>query len=179
MENHCPLPALWLSCAAVRLLILFPSLLHSFLRCKLTKPLPTLLYFPNFLSFMLLCPESFPSPLSSTKWGFQDWREQLQPKPCKSSVTPLCLTERSRWETLARKILGHPAWAHTPATASELSLPEMAHFHLEPSKHFLTSSHLLESWYIILTLIHTFFSFPAQGVFWGFFCLGLVLFVFF
>lgn len=52
--------------------------------------------------------------------------------------------QRSKWKTLAKKLLGHPARASALAATSSKSLPEIAHFHLERSKDFLTYSHLLE-----------------------------------
>jgi len=48
-------------------------------------------------------------------------------------------------KTLARKLLAHPTWACAFAATSNKSLPEIAHFHLELSKDFLTYSYLLGS----------------------------------
>lgn len=97
---------------------------------------------------MVLCPESFPSPLSSTKWGSQGWRQQFQLNPCKSSTTPYVL-QRSRWKTSARKLLGHTDRACVPATTSGNSLQKLPFSILNPVR--ILDLHLLKSCFRFLS----------------------------
>lgn len=179
MENCWPPPALWLSCVAVRFLSHFPSLPPTLLHCKLTKPLLTLV-FSKLLLIHVVVSWIFPTSSVFHKVGFPRLKTAAPAKALRQQHNHHYVLQRSKWKTLARKLLVHPGWARALAASSNRSLPEIAHFHLEPSKDsHLTSSQLLESCFRISCSDTDILRISSSSVFIGSLNPFLCLFIYF